>query len=159
VPLTTVGHEVKDLLVGRDTPDTFDEYVSLCIRLDNSWREREQDRQDSKGQTPRISTKSDSTSSSSTAVGTHSGPMDISAGRRGPLTKQEKNHRRDNNLCMYCGKSGHFASTFPESNRNQKGKQRVSTGGRLRVRFPFSSFSFCTAEWGEGETGGPRKVA
>jgi hypothetical protein len=29
-------HEVKDLLVGRDTPDTFDEYVSLCIRLDNS---------------------------------------------------------------------------------------------------------------------------
>jgi hypothetical protein len=30
--------------------------------------------------------------------------------------------------------------------------------GRLLVRFPFS-FSFCTADWGEGETGGPRKVA
>jgi hypothetical protein len=39
--------EIKDLLVRRDLPDTFDEYVSLCIRLDNSWREREQDRQNS----------------------------------------------------------------------------------------------------------------
>jgi hypothetical protein len=32
--------EIKDLLVGRDLPDSFDEYVALCIRLDNSWRER-----------------------------------------------------------------------------------------------------------------------
>jgi hypothetical protein len=119
--------EIKDLLVGRDLPDNFDEYVSLCIRLDNSWREREQDRQNSGGRVARITTRSDSHSgSNSTAVGTHSGPMDISAGRRGPLSKKERSHRKANNLCMYCGKNGHFASTCPESNRNNKGKQRVN---------------------------------
>jgi hypothetical protein len=122
--------EIKDLLVGRDLPDTFDEYVSLCIRLDNSWREREQDRQNSGGRVARITTRSASDSHSggnSTAVGTHSGPMDISAGRRGPLSKKERSHRKANNLCMYCGKNGHFASTCPESSRNNnKGKQRVS---------------------------------
>jgi hypothetical protein len=121
-------HEVKDLLVGRDTPDTFDKYVSLCIHLDNPWREREQDRQDSRGQPTRISIKSDSNSGSGlpTTVETHSGPMDISAGRRGPLSKKERSHRKANNLCMYCGKNGHLASTCPESNCNNKGKQRVS---------------------------------
>jgi hypothetical protein len=120
--------EVKDLLVGRDTPDTFDdsEYVSLCIRLDNSCTEREQDRQDSRGQTTRFSIKSDSNPGPSTAVGTHSGPMDISAGRRGPLSRKERSHRKANNLCMYCGKNGRFASTCPESSRNNMGKQRVS---------------------------------
>jgi hypothetical protein len=121
--------EIKDLLVGRDLPDTFDDYVSLCIRLDNSWREREQDRQNSGGRVARITTRSANDSHSggnSTAVGTHSGPMDISAGRRGPLSKKERSHRKANNLCMYCGKNGHFASTCPESNRNNKGKQRVN---------------------------------
>jgi hypothetical protein len=119
--------EIKDLLVGRDLPDSFDEYVALCIRLDNSWREREQDRQNSGGRVARITTRSDSHSGgNSTAVGTHSGPMDISAGRRGPLSKKERSHRKANNLCMYCGKNGHFASTCPESNRNNKGKQRVN---------------------------------
>jgi hypothetical protein len=119
--------EIKDLLVGRDLPDTFDEYVSLCIRLDNSWREREQDRQNSGGHVARITTRSDSHSAgNSTAVGTHSGPMDISAGRRGPLSKKERSHRKANNLCMYCGKNGHLASTCPESSRNNKGKQRVN---------------------------------
>jgi hypothetical protein len=60
----------------------------------------------------------------STATGTQSGPMDLSAGRRkGPLSDKEKAHRRANNLCMYCGKSGHFASTCPLG----KGKQRANS--------------------------------
>jgi hypothetical protein len=106
----------------------FDEYVSLCIHLDNLWREGEQDRQDSRGQTPRITTKSYSNSASgtSTLVGTHSGPINISAGCRGPLSKKERSFQNANNLCMYCGKSGHFASTCPESKRNNKGKHHVN---------------------------------
>ena len=32
---------------------------------------------------------------------------------RGPVTDQEKKRRRDNNLCLYCGSSGHWASQCP----------------------------------------------
>jgi hypothetical protein len=44
-------------------------HVSLSIRIDNWWREREQDRQNSGGRVARITTRSDSQSGgSSTAV-------------------------------------------------------------------------------------------
>jgi hypothetical protein len=60
-------------------------------------------------------------------VETHLGRMDISTGRWGPLPKKERSFQKANHLCMYCGKSGHFASTCPESNRNNnKGKQHVN---------------------------------
>jgi hypothetical protein len=54
--------EVKDLLVGHDLPTKFEEFVSLCIKLDNSWRERQQNRNESRAS--RISTRSESFSSS-----------------------------------------------------------------------------------------------
>jgi len=42
------------------------------------------------------------------------GPNDMELGvLRSPLTTQEKERRRKDNLCMYCGKSGHFAAGCP----------------------------------------------
>lgn len=41
-------------------------------------------------------------------------PMDLSAGRvRGPLTDEEKQRRRAQNLCLYCGGPGHVARLCP----------------------------------------------
>lgn len=34
--------------------------------------------------------------------------------KRRKLTAAEHQHRRDNNLCLYCGKGGHIVSTCPE---------------------------------------------
>jgi hypothetical protein len=126
-----LGSKVKDLLVGRDVSTNFEEFVSLCIKLDNSWREGQKD---NKGlNVVRVETSSNSnsgnsgnsgTSSTLTSIGTHSGPMDISAGRRGLLTMRERDHRIANNLCMYCGKSDDFVSTCPES--KNKGKEQAS---------------------------------
>ncbi|KAE8262024.1 hypothetical protein A4X09_0g7552 [Tilletia walkeri] len=47
-------------------------------------------------------------------------PMQLDASqRRGPLTEAEKQRRRDNNLCLYCGGSGHMATTCPvKTSRN-----------------------------------------
>ncbi|CDO78103.1 hypothetical protein BN946_scf184480.g1 [Trametes cinnabarina] len=53
--------------------------------------------------------------SSSTAV-----PMDVDAIRqsrpRGPLSEAEKERRRKNNLCFYCGEGGHTFKNCPKKN-------------------------------------------
>ena len=72
-----------------------------------------------------------------TSTGTHSGPMDLYGAqyrsqKRGPVTDQEKKRRRDNNLCLYCGSSGHWASQCPH--KRSRGKPSataaaISEGG------------------------------
>ena len=48
----------------------------------------------------------------------HPDAMDLSVARgpRAPLTQAEKDRRRTNNLCMYCGGAGHFATGCPVKN-------------------------------------------
>ncbi|KAI8327546.1 hypothetical protein BC941DRAFT_364772, partial [Chlamydoabsidia padenii] len=47
-------------------------------------------------------------------------PMDLSSAtiHRGPLTESQKQYRRDNNLCLYCGNAGHSNFDCPK----KKGK-------------------------------------
>ena len=40
-------------------------------------------------------------------------PMDLSAVTRGPLSEEEKQRRREFNLCNYCGEPGHYARYCP----------------------------------------------
>lgn len=40
---------------------------------------------------------------------------------RGPLSDAGKKHRCENNLCVYCGEAGHFASSC----RNRRPKPAV----------------------------------
>jgi hypothetical protein len=51
-----------------------------------------------------------------TAASPSSGPtpMDLDAMRFKKLTPAEKQHRRDNGLCLYCGDGDHFASACPK---------------------------------------------
>src|SRR5258706_12967765 len=60
-----------------------------------------------------------------TSSGTVPGPMDLSKatgparstvpGNRGraPISKEEKQRWRENNLCLYCGLAGHWAANCP----------------------------------------------
>jgi hypothetical protein len=115
--------EVKDMLLAHDTPNTIEEFVKLCVKLDNRWRARQQEKKSasfhSTSKTPSSSppmpkpTSQSPPTLPSTSTGTHPGPMDLSAGRRGKLTDQERAYRKANNLCMYCGNSGHYASQCP----------------------------------------------
>ncbi len=40
-------------------------------------------------------------------------PMQIDSIRRGPLTTQEKERRRNERLCLYCGQADHFVTSCP----------------------------------------------
>ena len=47
-------------------------------------------------------------------------PMEIdTARRRGPLSEEEKQRRRANRLCLYCGGPGHIAVNCPHRPRRQ----------------------------------------
>ena len=93
-------------------PDNFDKYVAMCIQLDNNIRNLKGQgthRYSHPSQNPVIS--SSPSVPASTSSGTAPGPIDLSAlnrsQKRGPIDEAEKKRRRDNNLCMYCGQSGH----------------------------------------------------
>ncbi len=40
-------------------------------------------------------------------------PMEIDSIRRGPLAAQEKDRRRNERLCLYCGQPDHFVTSCP----------------------------------------------
>ena len=97
------------------TPETFDEFIKLCIMLDNKARLLKAPKRPT-------TVTSAPTSSSSTASGTAPGPMDLSridrtSKKRGPLTEAQRRHRLDNHLCLYCGSEGHYASDCPHSKK------------------------------------------
>ena len=101
--------------------DIFDEFVQACIMIDYQIRANKEAR-DAIPRTQGGQFAPAPTTSTSTE--THSGPMDLFGGRyrsqkRGRVTDQEKKCRRDNNLCLYCGSSGHWASQCPTKDRGK----------------------------------------
>ena len=52
----------------------------------------------------------------STASGTHPGPMDLSANRGQKLPTDERERRIRLGLCLYCGGIGHMANSCPKKN-------------------------------------------
>lgn len=99
--------DVKDLLLSLPDPQTLSEAISQAVKCDNRLFQRRQD------QRSWTSSKAYSTSShtaASTKVSSiNSGveDMQIDAARFKPLTPQEKKRRFEENLCLYCGESGH----------------------------------------------------
>ena len=133
-------------------PEMFDEFVQACIKIDNQIRaNKEVIDAISKTHSRQFAR----TPATSTSTGTHSGPMDLSGARyrsqkRGPVTDQEKKRRRDNNLCLYCGSSGDWASQCPHKGSREKpspAAAATSEGGVLMPAVPIlSSGSFALAQ-------------
>lgn len=123
-----LSDEIKDELARRDDPLDLQHLIDLSTRIDNRLYARKLEKQ-SRGSVrtpanvhteiiPRASVTVE-TPSSFTAGGMV--PMDLSATavrKRGPLTDVERKHRLDNNLCLYCGQSGHIAT-------DHKGKSKT----------------------------------
>lgn len=130
--------DIKDMLLYQlEEPTNFEDFANLCIRLDNKLHAHQAELRQGSHQSSSSSSKKPSGSSSSpspTSSGTAPGPMELDATRsnkRGKLTEKEKRYRRENNLCSYCGKGGHYASACPVKaakygNYKGKGKQGAS---------------------------------
>ena len=52
--------------------------------------------------------------------------------RRGPLFEEEKQRRRANRLCLYCGGPGHIAVNCPHRPKRQVNQIVARTSGHLK---------------------------
>src|SRR5258706_925242 len=120
----------QDMILLIEEPDTVTKLVTTCQRLDQRRRKIQQDRR-FQGTRPNTNTapnthshNNHTTASSSsyhthtkntpstTASGTHAGPMDLSAGRK-KLTPEERAKRLAEGRCLYYGGVGHIAKSCP----------------------------------------------
>ena len=114
--------KLRTALSYQSTPDDFDALVQFCIKIDNQNRSECELRDP-----PRTQGGQYALSGPSTSTGTNSGPMDLSAGtrttyksqKRGSVTLIEKECRRENNLYLYCGSPGHWASQYPNKKKSR----------------------------------------
>ncbi|CCG85028.1 protein of unknown function [Taphrina deformans PYCC 5710] len=122
-----VSDHIKNILSEKlEKYDTFEAFEKAVTQLDANLYVRKQDQRYSvRGTAPRHHHgRGDNTGPRGPAViteQTHT-PMEIDAvistpARRGPLSDKEKKYRRDNDLCSYCGGSGHYANSCPEKKK------------------------------------------
>jgi hypothetical protein len=116
---------VKDVLVNNlQPPTTLNEFMAIAIRIDDQLYERRLEKAGSSAHHPpprpnhpRPNPPPRAPTSAPPPVVTDTRtyiPMDLSAARRGPVTTQEKECRRQENLCFYCRADGHKADFHKE---------------------------------------------
>lgn len=141
--LSGLSTELRNLLIHHDTENmNLRELTTLCQRLDTKLRASHAStsrptrfgtqNESNTARAPLLSTNLPATAIVSTPrpfrpflTGANATPvaertttqggtrMDLSNTRK-PLTDAEKQHRRDNRLCLYCGEPGHVAITCPK---------------------------------------------
>ncbi|KAJ8412751.1 hypothetical protein AAFF_G00117020 [Aldrovandia affinis] len=110
-----LSEHLKDEILTRDLPESFDDLVSLAIRVDSRLQERRRWR--SSGGFPgsgRTGVRS--------PIGAYNHPRAAPSTTPEPepmqldrtrLSRQERDRRMANRSCLYCGESGHFISGCP----------------------------------------------
>ena len=103
---------IKDELARVEAPDSLDDFIQLCIRIDQRLSERKKERLWSLDHRPTYSFSSTAQRDPQPATE----PMQVDALRRS-LSISEKERRLAENLCLYCGEPGHFAIECPNKIR------------------------------------------
>lgn len=119
--------DVKDLLLSLPDPQTLSEAISQAVKCDNRLFQRRQDQRSWNSSKPY--TTSSHTAASTKISSNNAGveDMQIDAVRFKPLTPQEKKRRFEENLCLYCGESGHKVDSCNKKPHRQTFKMRSAT--------------------------------
>ena len=114
-----LSETIKDELV-RDKPASLDDLVALAIDVDERIRERRREKARHQPSSSRVlesasgssgsKTSSPSVAESTGMAHTSEEPMQLGRAR---LTTAEKQRRRDQGLCLYCGDKGHLRDSCP----------------------------------------------
>jgi len=114
------NHDLKTVIAYQPSPpETFDQFVQLCIKLDNSmkllntWKPQPRAPALASAQAKPVPT---------TTTGTAPVLMDLSNAqrRRSPISEEVRRFRRKNNLYSYCGGASHWRADCPARACNQR---------------------------------------
>ena len=102
---------IKDLIL-RDRPGSLAELISLALKVDDRLRERriEKNSKQPPGvpKIPRLFPSRDSAACPIPPASLGAAPAPVGEHEPMRLTQAAREHRMQNRLCLYCGKSGHF---------------------------------------------------
>ena len=122
-----LAERIKDIMGQQGKPSTLSEMKNLAHSIDSRHWERLREKSCSENSAPHSgnsrahsatppSSKHDSTSSdSSDKPRKPLNPISDKLGQDGKLTVQERQRRFDNNLCLFCGETGHMVKNCPRS--------------------------------------------
>uniref|UniRef100_A0A146SAR5 Gypsy retrotransposon integrase-like protein 1 n=1 Tax=Fundulus heteroclitus TaxID=8078 RepID=A0A146SAR5_FUNHE len=118
--LTGLNDRIKDELATRDFPVSLKQLENLASRIDLRLMERRRDRRAARPAPPRLS-EAVPAALSPPRVLTDPEPMQLG---RSALTKEERQRRRQQGLCLYCGGEGHVVQTCPVKGSGSVGEGR-----------------------------------
>ena len=123
--------EIKNLLLNFPEPTSLNEAISQAVRCDNRLFEFRQEERPHRIHPPwpaatrshppwsTASPRMSSPTSTSTPAIDSSSPMEIDRIRYRPLTNEQRQHRRANDLCLYCGSPDHLIRSCPKKRPHQ----------------------------------------
>lgn len=98
--------DVKDLLITLPPPTSLMEAIHYAVRCDNRLMERKSEKLFVRNWEPRHP-------SNSNAVPMEIDATKITSSKPNMLSQEERNRRRRENLCLYCGKANHRIQSCP----------------------------------------------
>ncbi|KAM7378680.1 hypothetical protein PAMP_004286 [Pampus punctatissimus] len=117
--LHSLADYIKDELVSHEPPSTLDGMIELAIRVDLRIQARRRERRwgTASGNPPTQHQETNSDPGAAAFAGSQAeGPEPMQLGCTS-LSPKEKERRRQANLCLYCGRAGHFISRCPAKAR------------------------------------------
>ena len=111
---------IKDELVSFDLPNSLDGLIELTSRMDRRIQTRRRERRSAEVQhawAPRRPSLAATPHLTPEPQPGGDEPMQVG---RTNLTLEEREHRRRRNLCLYCGRAGHFVSHCPVKGKAQQ---------------------------------------
>ena len=107
-----LSEAIKDELARLEAPDDLDDFIQVCVRIDQRLTERRKERLWSQGDRPTYSFSSTTQQVAQPPIE----PMQVDAVRKN-LSVAEKERRLAEGLCLYCGEPGHIAIKCPNKSR------------------------------------------
>ena len=109
-----LNSEIKDVLAARELPSTLSDLILLATRIDKRFAERQEELLLEKEKArPRRYPRLAPVFLRPPQPATGPPAMEAMQVDRSRLTPQERSHRRDENLCLYCASTEHFLRDCP----------------------------------------------